>query len=86
MSKLTEQMRETADKLDEADEEASQAEDELQAVIDETKNASDWLASQPLMGDDDLIKLFASERDINLSQAKNSLFSYPRKNHRSTQA
>ena len=79
MSELTEQLRETADILDEADEETRQAEDELQEVIDETKNASDWLASQPLMGDDDLIKLFASERDINLSQAKNSLFSYPRK-------
>tara|TARA_R100001510_G_C7656430_1_gene216421 strand:- start:5549 stop:6844 length:1296 start_codon:yes stop_codon:yes gene_type:complete len=72
-------MRETADKLDAADEEAKEAERELQIAIEETKNASDWLASQPLMGDDDLIKLFASEREINLSQAKNTLFTYPRR-------
>jgi len=79
MSELTEQMRETADRLDEADEEANLAEEKLREAIDDTKNASDWLASQPLMGDDDLIKLFASERELNLSQAKNELFSYPRR-------
>lgn len=79
MSELTEQMRETADRLDAADEEAEQAEEELREVIDDTKNASEWLSTQPLMSDDDLIKLFASERDLNLSQAKNTLFNYPRK-------
>ena len=50
--------------------------EEAKEILEEIK-ASDWLNSKPLRSDDELIKLFASERSINLTQAKDELFQYP---------
>ena len=56
------------------------AEDKLEEAKEELEQiqASDWLESNPLRSDDELIKLFASEKQINLTQAKETLFDYPR--------
>ena len=68
-------MGEKGDKLRvyaEAVDDVEEAKEELEQIA-----ASDWLNGKPLRGDDELIKLFAQERKMNLTQAKETLFDYP---------
>jgi len=70
MGEKAEAVRDYADKVEDVE--------EAEEMLEEIK-LSDWLNDKPLRSDDELIKLFASERDINLTQAKEVLFSYPNK-------
>ena len=70
MGEKAEAVRDYADKVEDVE--------EAKEMLEEIK-LSDWLNDKPLRSDDELIKLFASERDINLTQAKEVLFSYPNK-------
>jgi len=68
MSEKGDRLRVLAD----AEDEVEEAKEELYDI-----KASDWLASNPLRSDDELAKLFANTRNINLTQAKETLFNYP---------
>jgi hypothetical protein len=59
-------------KILDAQEEVVDAEEELDNI-----KASEWLESNPLRSDDELAKLFANTRQINLTQANEMLFNYP---------
>ena len=73
MAKRSEQLRELANR----EEEVENIQEDMKRIEEDMKRA--WLEQQPIRDHDDLVKDYANIANINLTDAKASLFEYPKK-------
>ena len=73
MTKRSEQLRELANR----EEEVETIQEDMKRIEEDMKRA--WLEQQPIRDHDDLVKDYADIANINLTDAKTSLFEYPKK-------
>ena len=73
MSEKPQKLRELADRTEEVEE----IQENMKRIEEDMKQA--WLEIQPIRSHEDITKDYAKVANINLSQAKNRLFEYPKK-------